>query len=115
VTIDRRRFECSTDREGERGLGEAALLLDFRDKVSTKLDLTDRATVDKVAWRRRARSLGGPVGVRPGGGGERIAFRCSMVVVVFFGTSAAVGCGNMVGGSVWVSTRDSYVSICVEN
>jgi hypothetical protein len=50
ITMEHCRFE-----EGgvhERGLGEEALLLAFLAKVSTKLDLIDRATEDNVAWRR---------------------------------------------------------------
>jgi hypothetical protein len=91
---DRRRFEGS-GAEKEKGLGEAAL---FLDKVSTKFDFTDRATVDNVAWRRRVFSVGEGVEVRPVEDVERSALRCSMVVVVCLGTSVAVACRNMVGG-----------------
>ena len=41
-----------------RGLSEEVLLMDFLAKVSTKLDLTDRATEVNVARRRRVRSVG---------------------------------------------------------
>jgi hypothetical protein len=47
VTIDRRRLD---GRGGlENGVGEAALLVAFLAKVSTKLDLIDLATFDRVA------------------------------------------------------------------
>jgi hypothetical protein len=50
VTIKRRRFG--------RGLEEVALLVAFLAKVSTKFDLRDRATADKVPCRHRLQSVG---------------------------------------------------------
>jgi hypothetical protein len=48
--MERRRFEEGGTHA--RGLGEDALLLAFLVRVSTKLDLIEHATEDKVAWRR---------------------------------------------------------------
>jgi hypothetical protein len=55
VTVQRRRFKG----EGVRGVREVALLLAFLDKVSTKLDFSDRATDDSVAaWSHHVHSVG---------------------------------------------------------
>jgi hypothetical protein len=62
----------------------AALLEAFLANVSTKFDLTDRATDDRVARSQRTHSLpeGKPVGAAVSG--KRSALRCSIVVVVVF-------------------------------
>lgn len=80
VTVQRRRFKG----EGIREVGEVPLFVAFLDSVSTKLDFSDRATDDSVAWSRRVRSGGEGRSIRRVDGVERSAFRCSMVVVVVF-------------------------------
>jgi hypothetical protein len=79
VTADRRR-RLEGDGVLDRGLGMVALLLLFLAKVSTKLDLMDRATEESVARRRRVQSAGVVGRVRPLDGVNRSALRCSIVV-----------------------------------
>ena len=63
---------------------EEVRFLAFLAKVSTKLDLIERATADSVAWRRLPRSFKEGVPVRGVEEEERSALRCSIVVVVVF-------------------------------
>jgi hypothetical protein len=79
VTIERRRLFGTGVLE--RGLGEEPLFLDVLDKVATKFDLSDRATEDSVARKRRVRLAGRDVVVTPLEDVERSALRCSIVVV----------------------------------
>jgi hypothetical protein len=79
VTVDRRR-RLEGDGVLDRGLWMVALFLVFLAKVSTKLDLIDRATEESVARRRRVRSAGVVGRARPEEGVDRSALRCSIVV-----------------------------------
>jgi hypothetical protein len=54
VTIDRRRLEDGGGEE--KGDVVEALFVAFLAKVSTKLDFSDLATLERVACRRRLRS-----------------------------------------------------------
>jgi hypothetical protein len=78
ITIERRRLEEGGTHE--RGLGEDALLLACLVMVSTKLDLIERVTEDRVAWRHRLRSVGEGEPVRQAGEAKRSDLRCSIVV-----------------------------------
>jgi hypothetical protein len=74
------RHRLEGDGVLDRGLWVVALFLLFLAKVSTKLDLIDRATEDSVARRRRVRSAGVVGRARPVDGVDRSTLRCSIVV-----------------------------------
>jgi hypothetical protein len=78
VTRERRRFTGVGVLDS--GLG---LFVDVLAKVSTKLDLIDRATEDNVARRRRVRSVGEGVLVALVEEAKISAVRCSIVIQAF--------------------------------
>jgi hypothetical protein len=98
VTSERRRFGGGVGVL-ESGLGEEALFVAVLDKLSTKLDLTDRATAVNVARRSRLLSVGEGLSLEEA---ARSTLRYSIVVVVVGWSVPGICCCWLVVG-LWLA------------
>jgi hypothetical protein len=114
--VTRKRRRLVGEGVAGNGLDGEALLEAFRDSVSTKFELIDRATDESVARRLRLRSVGNGVPDQAMVDVERSTLRCSIVVVVggeIFvarATSGDLSAARQSSGGL-LSTRDLYAEI----